>query len=61
MNQVVWILAINGKETNVDILDLGILGLWNFPLCGAQKYKFLFQHDMIFIVPKSSNIKKKCF
>jgi hypothetical protein len=41
-NQVVWKLAINGKESDVGILDLGILGYWTFPSCGIQITSFSF-------------------
>jgi hypothetical protein len=54
-------MEINGKESDGGILDLGIPGFWTFPLCGVQKCKFLFQHDVIVIVQKSSNIKINVF
>jgi hypothetical protein len=60
-NQAVWKVAINGKESDVGILDLGILGFWTFLSCGEQKYKFLFQHDVTFIVHKSTNSKINVF
>jgi hypothetical protein len=60
-NQVVRKLEINGKESGVGILDLGILGFWTFPSCGVQKYNFPFQHGIIFIIHKSNNIKINVF